>query len=175
VTVRVRQGLPSLRSESLFRCVLAQLRASRDRFIRILHFSVQSNHVHLLIEAQDGRLLGRGMKGFAVRVARNLNRLLALRGTVWDERYHARSLSTPREVRNALIYVLRNRVKHVGDIAFDRCSSAAYLLGGWGESMYPPDARGSPDSWPVALPESWLVNVGWKRLGRIGLFDVPAA
>jgi hypothetical protein len=137
----------------MFRCVLSQIRAARDRFVRIVHFSVQSN-LHLLVEADDRNCLARGIKGFAVRVARRLNALLEVRGTVWADRYHTCPLATLREVRNALIYVLRNRTKHGGSVAFDPCCSAAYLIDGWDEEMCPPSARGSPDTWPVALPET---------------------
>jgi putative transposase len=115
------------------------------------------------------------MKGLAVRIAKGVNDLLATRGGVWADRYHARPLKTPREVRNALIYVIRNRAKHAGDVAFDPRSSAAYLQGGWDERMCAPVARGSPSDWPVALPETWLVNVSWKRLGLLRAHDIPVS
>jgi putative transposase len=173
VTVRVREGLPTLRSQSVFDCVRAQIHLASRRFLRIVHFSVQSNHIHLLVEANDRGRLAQGMKGFAVRVARRLNQLLGCRGNVWADRYHAHPLATLREVRNALVYIMHNRRKHGGNIGFDPCSSAPYLLDGWDETMSPPPARGSPDSWPVALPETWLAKVGWKRLGRIGPCSIP--
>jgi putative transposase len=172
VTVRVRQGLPTLRSQSVFDCVRTQIRRASHRFLRIVHFSVQSNHIHLLVEANDRGRLTQGMKGFAVRVARRVNQLLGCRGNVWADRYHAHSLETLREVRNAIVYILRNRTKHGGSLAFDPCSSAPYLVDGWDESMRPPRARGSPHTWPVAEPGTWLTKVGWKRLGRIGARDV---
>src|SRR5437879_4806944 len=48
----------------------------------------------------------------AIRVARAVNRALNRRGAVWTDRYHARALTSPRAVRNALVYVLMNRRKH---------------------------------------------------------------
>jgi putative transposase len=171
--VRVREGLPSLRSESLFCRIRSRIQAAKERFIRVLHFSVQSNHIHLLIEANDRAHLMKGMKGLAVRVAKGLNELLGIRGSVWADRYFARALATPREVRNALIYVLRNRTKHVGDASFDPRCSAAYLADGWHPELVPPIARGSPSDWPVACPGSWLAAVGWKRLGLLRASDIP--
>src|SRR4051812_32494132 len=149
VTVRVRQGLPTLRSQSMFRRILTALHAASRRFFRIVHFSVQSNHIHLVAEAHDRGRLTQGMKGFAVRVAKGLNRLLDIRGRVWADRYHARPLVTPREVRNVLVYVLRNHAKHGRDIAFDPCSSSAYFAG-WEDTATGALPRGSPEDWPVA-------------------------
>jgi REP element-mobilizing transposase RayT len=175
VTVCVREGLPTLRSQSMFACVLAQIRFASRRFLRIVHFSVQSNHIHMLVEANDRGRLAQGMKGFAVRVARNLNGLLGIRGNVWADRYHAHALKTPREVRRALIYVLRNRVKHGGIVALDRHSSAFYF-DGWHDEVGCPPPEGSPDEWPIAHSETWLINVGWRRSqGPLRLDEVPSS
>ncbi len=172
VTVRVRSGLPSLRSQAIYDCVIRQFVRAKDRFVRIVHFSVQSNHVHILVEADDRFRLSQGMKGLGVRVARGMNRLLGCRGSVWADRFHARSLGTPREVRNVLVYVLRNAFKHSGRTSFDVRSSAQYLDGWYGSSE--PLARGSPEVWPVAPPQTWLARAGWKRLGLIGPEDMPS-
>jgi putative transposase len=164
--------LPSLRSQSLFRCVLAQIDAASRRFLRIVHFSVQSNHIHLLVEANDRRCVSRGMKGFAVRVARHLNGVLSCRGAVWGDRYHARALKTPREVRNALVYVLFNHKKHGRKLALDPCSSAEFF-DGWAVGTAVPTARGSPDEWPVAPSGTWLMSRGWSREGGLDRSDQP--
>jgi REP element-mobilizing transposase RayT len=153
--------MPSLRTQSLFQCILAQIRASKRRFIRIAHFSVQSNHIHLIVEAADRRSIGRGMKGLAVRVARRVNALLGSRGSVWEDRYFARALKTPREVHNALVYVLFNREKHVlrrrPIVSFSIDSrSSAFLLGAgtrWESGRH---------DWPIAAPTTWLLRAGWR-------------
>ena len=49
-----------------------------------------------------------GARGLSIRVARAVNRHLERRGKVFGDRYHPRSLTTPREVRTALVYVLQN-------------------------------------------------------------------
>lgn len=86
--------------------------SSARQAFRITEFSVQSNHVHLVVEARDRTILSRGMQGLGVRLARAINGLLDTRGKVWRERFHARDLRTPTEVRNALVYVLMNARKH---------------------------------------------------------------
>ena len=114
VTVRVRDGLPGLRGfrparELRKAFVYGCNRTSEHGVFRICEFSVQGNHVHLLCEAQSARALSRGIQGFKVRVARGMNRLWDRSGPVWGDRYHARIMRTPTEVRNALCYVLKNR------------------------------------------------------------------
>jgi len=75
---------------------------------RIVHFTVQSNRLHFLVEAEGCRQITRGMQGLGIRLAKAINRALGRKGRVWNDRYHARALRTPREVRNALVYVLAN-------------------------------------------------------------------
>jgi hypothetical protein len=123
--------------------------------------------VHLLVEARDKVSLSRGMAGLAIRVSRAINRKVGRQGRVWGDRYHARSLPNPREVRHAIVYVLTNWVKHVrGASGVDPCSSA-FWFDGW---KLPPSS-GPPD-WnvetpPIVCPRTWLARIGWKRLGLV--------
>jgi len=162
VTLRACRGLPSLRTEPLFpaiRCGLAQ--ASRGG-LRVLHFSVQRDHVHLLVEALDVRALSRGLQGLAIRIAKGLNRVLGRRGRVWNDRFHARALRTPREVRNGLVYVIQNWRKHTpGARGLDWRSSAIWFQG-WRTPIHSMNGTS-----PVVVPRTWLAAVGWRRLGLI--------
>jgi len=113
VTMRLREGLPSLRRASEFRTLCAAFEAGAERFgFRLNQYSVQTNHVHLIAEAPDRRALSRGVQGLAVRVARRLNRLWQRKGKVFSDHDHDRILRTPKEVRNALAYVLNNAKRH---------------------------------------------------------------
>ena len=128
VTLRTDVAVRCLRSARAFPAVARALAASSTDDFRILHFSAQDDHRHLLVEAEDARTLSSGVSGLAIRVARAVNRALCRRGPVWSGRYHARALTTPREVRHALVYVLTNRRKHGGDIrGVDPCSSGHWL------------------------------------------------
>src|SRR5204863_9277085 len=101
--------LDYLRTRCEDETVRTALVAGADRFgMRLVELAVMSNHVHLICEADDERALARGMKGLCVRIARALNRLWGRVGSVFNDRYHAHALKTPREVRNALNYVLHN-------------------------------------------------------------------
>jgi putative transposase len=172
VTLRARRRLPSLRKQVIFGEIrLAFARTGRSWF-RLVHFSVQDDHVHLLVEANDRQSLSRGMAGVAIRLARAVNRVLCRKGPIWSCRYHSRALTTPREVRNALVYVIFNHRKHVpGTRGWDPCSSAPWLDGWETPPTGPPfDNSECP---PVRGPETWLARTGWKRLGLIRCGEAP--
>jgi putative transposase len=141
VTMRVGGGRPSLRSPRSFGAIKEAFRMGKERFgLSIIHFSVQGNHVHLIVEADDGLALNRGMKGLAVRLARRLNKAQGLRGQVFPDRFHSRALKSPREVAYAIRYVLGNQMKHGlarWDGRTDPYSSAAYPMGPDGLTVRP--------------------------------------
>jgi putative transposase len=160
----------SLRAPSLFAVIRKAIaNASREAF-RVIAFSVQRNHVHLLVEADATATLSRGVQGLAIRVAKAVNRVLGRGGAVWGDRFHARDLKTPREVRHALVYVLNNHRKHGvdRDRRVDPCSSARWFEG-WTLKITRPDAS------PVVTPRTWLARLGWRRYGLLRFEEVPGA
>lgn len=176
VTIRVQRRLPSLRRQAVFAELRRDFaRASHSSF-RVVHFSVQSTHIHLLVEARDTLSLSRGMAGLSIRLARSVNRVFARRGRVWSDRYHARALRTPRETRRALVYVLMNFKKHSGlSLRGIDTMSSAWWFDGW---RVPPRAC-DPLAWrakaevPVWRPRTWLARKGWRRHGLIDENERP--
>lgn len=168
VTLRTSPVIGCLRAPSVFPAVgAAPALASRNGF-RLLLYSVQDNHLHLIVEADDAPALVRGLRGLAIRIARAVNRALGRRGPVWGDRYHARALTTPRVVRHALVYVLMNRHKHhPGEPSVDPCSSAAWF-DGWREPI-----GCIPSGAPVVRARTWLAAVGWRRHGLLGIHERP--
>jgi putative transposase len=168
VTLRAGAGVPCFRSERFLISIRDALRAgSNDRF-RVLEFSIQKDHLHLLVEADGPTRFERGVRGLAIRIARLVNRLCGRRGAVWADRYHARLLRTPREVRNALVYVLNNFKKHIrGARGLDPYSSAP-SFDGWRSPM--PKAEVSS-----LLPRArtWLASRGWLLRGLIDVREAP--
>src|SRR5262249_40243892 len=115
VHVTLRSLFRPLRSQHVFPTVCIALAAATRRTparFRVLHFSVQWDHLHLIVEARDQRALSSGMQGLAIRVARAVNQLVVRRGRFWADRWHGRDLTSPRAVRNALVYVFGNFRKH---------------------------------------------------------------
>src|SRR5438874_5456791 len=113
VTLRTAAGVGYLRRQRVVSGIEEAFRQARIRFgMRIVHYSLQGNHVHLLVEVDDRASLARGMQGLAIRIAKALNRLFARAGPVWDDRYHSHVLRTRREAANALRYVMNNFARH---------------------------------------------------------------
>ena len=171
VHVTLRAGLRSLRSQHLVRTVLGALRDSQRADFRIVHYSVQENHLHLLVEAHSGAALSAGMRGLMVRVARRVNRLLFRRGRFWADRWHGRALASPRQVRNALVYVIQNRNKHCAQNSGLDPLSTAEWFNGFAQRL-PRDFRSATPR-ANAPPCTWLLVTGWRRHGLIGLCEVP--
>ncbi len=178
VTLKVREGIPSLRTVRLVRELERSFAASCERNdFRLVHYSIQGNHAHLIVEADSEAALGRGMKAIGSRLARSVNRVFRLSGPVLADRYHLHVLRTPREVRNGLAYVLLNTRRHAPRAG--RTLSRAYGIdpassGRWFDGWSRPCGAAGPSSpAPTALPRSWLLAVGWRRAGLIDPDAIP--
>ena len=150
------------------------------RDFRIVHTSIQGNHIHLLVEANDKRALPNGMRAFMVSAAQHLNAARGRRGEVFIERYHAVQLKTPKQVRAALAYVLNNWRRHREDMAGSaqrRANvdpySTGILFDGWRDLP----ARFTIPDWYTPLPvcgaRSWLLTTGWRKHPLIDVRETP--
>ena len=129
VTWRMKKGVWNLRTRRCFTVLARAFYAGANRFgFKLVHYSVQGNHLHLLVEAHDRTALSRGMNGMGVRVARGLNRVMQRHGRVLDDRYHAHILRTPTEVRRARTYLLQNARKHYGLVTSDPYTSTVAVI-----------------------------------------------
>ena len=177
MTLRFCDGLPNMREQNRYLTIEDAIRAGRERFgFRVIEWSVQGNHLHLIAEADSELALTRGMQGLSIRIARAVNRALSRHGKVFADRFHARDLTTPTEVRNALLYVLNNAKHHARDQgqswparSVDPFSSAAWFTGWAGEV----ECRRLPGPSPAATPKTWLLRTGWRRLGLISPSESP--
>lgn len=131
----------------------------------VVHFSLQEDHVHLLVEATDARALSLGMRRLVIRLAKRINLVVrhATKGKVWGDRYHRHDLKGPTEVRNALVYVFQNARRHGHVAASSRALdafSSADDFDGWADAE--PDPRPDP-----RRPWTWLLRTGWRRGGGL--------
>jgi REP element-mobilizing transposase RayT len=188
VTLRVRRAIGNLRKAKLYKALrhATYVTATNER-MRIVHVSIQREHIHLLIEVEDKRALSRGMQGFKISAAKQVNRALGeidghrRKGSVFEDRYQAEIITTPKRARHALAYVLNNWRKH-GEDRGKRYNTDPYSTGclftGWkayeGKNFMwqLPEGYGPLIVW---LPQTWLLREGWKRHGRIGFHEVPSA
>ena len=177
LTIKLRPGLPSLRRKPERTALLAAFTAAQQArsatSFRLCHYTVLNDHLHLMVEVEDRQALSRGIQGLLVRIARALNKLWHRRGTVFADRYHDRVLKTPREVRNALQYVLHNAHHHAAEgrmvsapHAIDLYSSAPWFAG-FVEQITIRNLDAVPC--PIRPARTWLLGTGWKRLGLLPL------
>ena len=177
VTVKLRKGLPRLRHKAEHAALRAAFAAGCT--FRLCHYAVLNDHLHFLVEARDRRALTRGLQGLAIRVARALNRLWRRNGKVFADRYHDRILKTPREVRNAIRYVLGNGKKHAAEgrevavpAAIDTFTSAPWF-DGFRETVTVRGIEAMPR--PVTDARTWMLTIGWRRHGLLSVHEMPVA
>jgi REP element-mobilizing transposase RayT len=227
VVLRVVDAVGNLRQRHMYKALreatitvaARELHDRREGAFRIVHVSIQRNHVHLLVEADHKLALSRGMQSFQISAAKHINRAVSVarikrshgptpqggprvfgataaervlreqkaarrRGTVFPDRFHQEIITSPRQARRTLAYVLNNWRKHREDRAdfargwnVDPYSTGA-LFDGWKE------LEGAAVMWKlpktyqplvVYLPKTWLLRVGWRKHGRIGCREVPSA
>jgi hypothetical protein len=188
VVMRVVPAVGSMRRRSLYKAMRdATITAAlRERF-RIVHVSIQRTHVHMLVEAEDKHALARGMQGFQISAARNVNTALGdkhrrRRGPVFAGRYHLTVIESPTQARNSILYVLGNW-RHHGE---DREGlPSTWLVDPFSSGVLFPDWKeleGKAVMWPwrdtydpliVRRPQGWLLSEGWKLQGEISARDVP--
>jgi len=179
VTARFTEEVGYLRTQKVYRVIrLALVRGCARRGFRVCHFSLQRNHLHLIVEADGPADLHKGMTGLLVRMARGVNRLRGRRGQVFPARFHHAVKRTPNGVRNALHYVLTNARHHAHEVHdrhrlapgyVDPFSSAPYFDGWSVASRRRVRDPEDEDDAPVVAPRSWLLTSGWRRRGLLSL------
>jgi putative transposase len=180
--MRAVRGVPSMRHELAARVVIGELARASEKGFRVLHFSVQADHVHLVAEADDAACFSRGMQRLASRIAMSMNALVSRHGRFWRERYFREDLATPRQFRNALVYVTFNFRKHArGDERAARERKIDRFSSGLWFDEWSSDAlvaqlraiRAGPS--PVVRPASWIARVGWKKHGLLNASECPVS
>jgi hypothetical protein len=190
VVLRTIPAVGGLRCKRIFQAIrLATLCAKKRENFRIVQISIQRTHVHMLVEASDKHALARGMQGFQISAAKHVNTMLSKgqpgprrRGSVFSDRYHATIITSPRQARHALAYVMCNWRKHGEDRdarlamwKLDVFSSAAEFKD-WADCDGHPQLPASYAPLKVIPPQTWLLQRGWKLRGEtISCFEVPSA
>ncbi len=188
VTLRVGGAVTNLRRRDMYRALReATIVVAKHEDVRIVHVSIQKNHVHLLVEAEGKAALAKGMKAFQVSAAKKINRRLPLvdgrrrRGAVFPDRYHMEVITSPQQARHALAYVLNNWRKHgehrnpeLRGWRVDPFSTAVLFRDWKGGPLTGalPAAYEPLVVWPA---RSWFLTTGWRDHGLISLYEVPTA
>jgi REP element-mobilizing transposase RayT len=181
VVLRATEDVGTLRRRQVYHAIRKALVATftRDDF-RVVHLSIQRNHVHLLGEANDRMALARGMQAFQISAAKHINATLTRkgkrrRGTVFPDRYHCEIIKSRRRARNALAYVLNNWRKHreplVREYTIDPFSTAV-RFDGW-RDLHETGFPASYEPLPVWEPKTWLLREGWRLYGLVATTERP--
>jgi REP element-mobilizing transposase RayT len=178
VTIRTCADAPFLARSWLMKTIRRAIAESHKPTFRIVEFNVLGNHLHLISEAAGALALARGVQGFEVRLARRLNKAMKRTGKLFGARYHARSLTTPTQVRNTLRYVLCNRKHHAAEKKFDKLwidpFSSAPWFSGWAQPIRSQRDL-VDDAKPTADATVWLLTTGWKiRHGPLRFDERPS-
>ncbi len=187
VVMRCVPGAPRLRSQLVLAAIGEQLRRAIRRGIAVVQYSIQLDHLHLIVEGPDAKALARGLQWLFSRIALEVNRVARRSGRLFRDRHFRRALTSAVGVRRALVYVMMNARKHSARRGaslvrlydeLDPCSSAPWFEH-WHADDRPPDkqissARAGPLP-PPARPSTWLARSGWRRGGGpIRFGEAPA-
>ena len=182
VVLRTRNNVARLRRGPMYRAIRRALKhVLGEHAFRVVHMSIQHNHLHFLVEADDKAALSHGMRSLTITAARAINRELGRKGRVFAYRYNAKPITNPRQMRNALAYVLNNWRRHHEDLRSPAARQAridpystAIHFDGWKETS----RFAMPDGYePLrsAEAQTWLLRVGWRRHGPISVYEEPGA
>ena len=177
ITQRLVDGLPSIRTSQMMYAFARAVELAKKFGLRVVHYDIQSNHIHLVVEAANKETLSRGMRSLGTSLAIAIKRVCGLvgRGKVFKGRYHAHVLKTPTEVKRALRYVIFNLAKHKKCAAFVDPYSSVHTLerlsGLVSEAEYErmrEDLRKRP-GWhravvgAVSKASTYLLALGWRK------------
>jgi REP element-mobilizing transposase RayT len=191
VTLRAVDEVGNLRRACVYRAIReATLTTVLRENFRIVHLSVQHNHLHLIVEADDKKALSRGMQGFQISAAKHINAAIRVKradgkrrkGGVFVDRYHIAVITSPTQARCTLSYVLNNWRKHEEDRKPNMAGaidwySTGMLFPGWeeyGDAAWMWKLPKQYDPLVVYVPRTWLLREGWKKAGTISYREVPS-
>lgn len=112
LTIKVRDNKADIQNKRILKALHHAIKRGRLQQLKVIHYTLEYNHAHLVVEAADNRILHKGMQSLGISLAKAINKLKQLKGAVYKHRYHFRKLTSRRELKNAIHYVFRNGVKH---------------------------------------------------------------
>jgi putative transposase len=99
----------------------------------ILDYCVTSNHIHLLVQDEDGRdVIPKSIKLVAGRTGQEYNFRKNRKGAFWEDRYHATAIESEQHLLKCLVYIDLNMVR-AGVVAHP----SEWLFSGYNEIRKP--------------------------------------
>ena len=112
LTIKVRENKADIQSKRILKALHHAIKRARLKGLKVVHYTLEYNHVHLLVESVDNKTLHKGMQAFGITIAKAINKIKRSKGAVYKNRYHLRLISSPRQLKNVLHYIFNNGVKH---------------------------------------------------------------
>lgn len=112
LTIKVRENKADIKNKRLLRALHHAIMRARLKGLRIIHYTLEFNHVHLLVEASNNEVLHKGMQALGISFSKAINKVKSLKGTVYKHRYHFRKIGSRREYKIVLNYIVGNGIKH---------------------------------------------------------------
>jgi hypothetical protein len=112
ITIKVRQNKADIKSKRILKALHHAIMRGRLKGMKVIHYTLEYNHVHLLVEAHCHKIMHKGMQAFGISIAKAINKIKITKGTVYKHRYHLRKINSPRELKNVLHYIFHNGIHH---------------------------------------------------------------
>jgi REP element-mobilizing transposase RayT len=112
LTIKVKENKADIQNKRILKTLHYAIRRARLKGLKIVHYTLEYNHVHLLVESVDNKILHKGMQAFGITIAKAINKIKRTKGAVYKNRYHLRVIDSPRQLKNVLHYIFSNGVKH---------------------------------------------------------------
>jgi REP element-mobilizing transposase RayT len=85
---------------------------AKKRFgLKVLNFTVTSNHIHLLVYDGNVNVIPKSIQLIAGRTGREYNQRKKRKGAFWEDRYHATADKTGKHLLSCLAYIDLNMVR----------------------------------------------------------------
>jgi len=179
IVLRVARDFGSLRKRHMYKALREatiavakrELHDAIDGAFRIIHISIQSNHVHLIVEADHKLALSRGMQSFQISAAKQLNRALSVRSVrvaigrgrsagAADRRANAEYREAMANRRRGSVFPDRFHQEIIKTPKQAR-NTLAYVLNNW--RKHREDRDGLPATWKVDPFSTGVFFEGWKE------------
>ena len=112
LTIKVRDNKADIQNKRILKALHYAIKRARLKELKVIHYTLEYNHVHLLVESADNSVLHRGMQAFGITIAKAINKIKRTKGNVYKNRYHLRIINSPKQLKNVLHYIFCNGIKH---------------------------------------------------------------
>jgi REP element-mobilizing transposase RayT len=160
-----------LRNRATLKAFKNAVKEAKGFCLYVVHYSIQNDHIHMIVEAKDNESMARGMKSLCGRFGKIIRSVIGGSGPVFKGRFHQEVITSPTQMKRALAYVLLNTAKHMK--VFDHIDAFSsgwafkewrkLLGGGYTDIIHDELKQFARDLEELSPARSWLASKGWMR------------